>query len=532
MPALIAKLKVAIPFVRRLRLRQLRPESWYGAQSEERVVDINQLPFKSTFTFHLDLLLSPKDTLERLQRKISAKELYEQAAKDGIRKHLDLGECLAPFNKLVELELSYSILEVGMGYRWSLFGMSGKDVAPLRKIIANNPDIELLVLKGNLIHDDLCKPLTEALMLAKSLKKLVLAHNRISDAGISSLADLLLVQKSDDGKASGPLLKYLDLSNNSIGSAGALVIANALSVNSTLEVLKINMNDTIGDEGLARFFKTFTTDNFTLKQLNISGCNAAHETAAALAEAIRHYGTLNARITHEKELIKQGLMLSNAEITVKLDTETVAENEEEQSEDDRKDLKNRRKGKTTIISSKKPTTGKATPAMNRKLSAVPTKEKTKPTPPTTAGTKKTPASGSASGRKTGKSISPSGSSLQLRVQTASSEDSENQDAKQEEQTNNEAVAVPKPLTQKVEPILSNLPFPVGFTHISAQSNLFNDQPNGTLLQDALKQNQFILLCDLRGTNLSDERVRAINFELASRRLIEESTDWNISIEQI
>ena len=159
--------------------------------------------------------------------------------------------------------------------------ISDAGVTSIAEAIKVNKTLTDLKLSWNGFGDADATCIAEAIKVNKTLIHLFLSGDGIGDVGASSIAEAIKVNKK---------LKNLFLSSNGIGDAGATSIAEAIKVNKTLTNLQlfyINISDA-GATCIAEAIKV----NETLTNLNLSGNGIGDAGATSIAEAIKVNKTL------------------------------------------------------------------------------------------------------------------------------------------------------------------------------------------------------------------------------------------------
>ena len=122
----------------------------------------------------------------------------------------------------------------------------------------------------------------EAIKVNKTLQKLDINHNSISDDGAVAFSDGLKYNIS---------LQELNMSYNKITNEGAKMIGEAIKGNKTLQKLNISHNS-ISDDGAVAFSDGLKF-NISLQELNMSGNKISNEGAKMIGEAIKVNTTLH-----------------------------------------------------------------------------------------------------------------------------------------------------------------------------------------------------------------------------------------------
>lgn len=190
--------------------------------------------------------------------------------------HLDLQVLLGTTTGcLTSLSLTYGMLNVGMDYDRSLFGMKLSDCRTLAKALERTETLTYLNLSNNLLDDEKVRMVASGLVDNLSVTHLDLSHNRVADRGVRALAKLL------DSRS---VLAFLDLCDNQIHTEGGRALARALRGNHSLLSLNLRLNR-IGDDG-GRAICDVLRANQSLQQLNLSANELGPQTALSLAALI------------------------------------------------------------------------------------------------------------------------------------------------------------------------------------------------------------------------------------------------------
>lgn len=115
----------------------------------------------------------------------------------------------------------------------------------------------------------------------KHIRSLRLWRAGCGDAGVAAVAEVLR-----NGKTDVPLTQ-VEFMDCGVGPEGAAALGQALMLgaNSTLEVLRLDLNPGIGDAGVAQLCRGLRT-NRSLKRLTLGYCNVGPDGAAALASVL------------------------------------------------------------------------------------------------------------------------------------------------------------------------------------------------------------------------------------------------------
>ena len=148
-----------------------------------------------------------------------------------------------------------------------------------------NISLQELNMSDNKITSEGAKMIGEAIKVNKTLKKLYISHNSISDDGAAAISDGLKYNFS---------LQELNMSYNKITNKGAKMIGEAIKVNKTLQKLDISYNS-ISDDGAAAISDGLKY-NISLQELNTSYNGITNEGAKLIGEAIKVNTTLHTPI--------------------------------------------------------------------------------------------------------------------------------------------------------------------------------------------------------------------------------------------
>ncbi|KAJ3258060.1 T-complex-associated testis-expressed protein 1 [Boothiomyces macroporosus] len=235
MKGLTEELKIGAPFVETLKLGQLRPINIVPKGDDDEKI--------------------PAEALKLLEGK-----------KDEPLDHLNLGHILLHLGRLKDLSVYYgyvvfntSVLDCGINFSWSLFGMTMKDAITFSQGL---PSLNLvkMVIQASGVDDDRN-----------------LSHNQIKDSGARGVAKLLSSPKTT--------LQTLVLANNQISNEGVRCIGKSLQVNNTLLNLDLRLNHLYDYGGHLLFLCLIK--NKTLAQLDVSGNGLENRSVIALAGLLK-----------------------------------------------------------------------------------------------------------------------------------------------------------------------------------------------------------------------------------------------------
>ena len=157
------------------------------------------------------------------------------------------------------------------------------DLFALAAVLRVNTTLQGLVMDGCKLENQGLAIIVDALYAATNmpLENLYLRANMITDAGAESLSKFL---------ESNATLEKLDLSRNSIGTAGCVSIFHSFHRNGMTRIRCLNLSDNEVlelDEGNYGI-RPFLARNQTLRVLNLEGNFLHDETVASLANGVAH----------------------------------------------------------------------------------------------------------------------------------------------------------------------------------------------------------------------------------------------------
>ncbi|KAJ3099132.1 T-complex-associated testis-expressed protein 1 [Phlyctochytrium planicorne] len=205
-------------------------------------------------------------------------------ATDPPPDHVDVNIFFTQLTNLKTLQLYYGILDCGMNFKWTDFGMTMNDCGFLAAALKANRTLKSLTIQMSGIDDDKVRVLSSVLLENKTLERLDLSHNKIGDAGARGLSKLLT--------SADTVLTYLNLGNNKIGRAGAHALGKALQQNQVLEEIVVRMNK-FGDHGAAAFMAGLARGvmaNSKLKSLDISSNGLGADSVSILCALLKRNG--------------------------------------------------------------------------------------------------------------------------------------------------------------------------------------------------------------------------------------------------
>ena len=163
----------------------------------------------------------------------SCNNLVYKIELNQLPSHIDLNQILPLFNNLNEFNVVYKILNVGMSYDESLFGMKLTDALNLSKYLNQTKTLIKLSLCECLIDDETIHILCSGLEKNKTITSLNLSYNNISNVGCKRISKYL---KNTN------ILKHLNLKDNSIGNEGCIILSDIIKNIKNLNYLNLSMN--------------------------------------------------------------------------------------------------------------------------------------------------------------------------------------------------------------------------------------------------------------------------------------------------
>lgn len=156
-------------------------------------------------------------------------------------------------------------------------GIGFEDCKALSEVLGSSKTIELLSIGSNKLAPDSIQLIVDGLCHSTSLQKLFMHHSNFSSENIFSLASVLKVNTR---------LTTLEIQFCNIQGRDSVFIAKALKANTAtkLQTLKLAGNP-IGSEGAAAQFASMLHTNKSLAYLSLNGCSIEREGAVCLAGA-------------------------------------------------------------------------------------------------------------------------------------------------------------------------------------------------------------------------------------------------------
>jgi hypothetical protein len=129
---------------------------------------------------------------------------------------------------------THQVKDCGMGFKWSMFGMTSADAQMLGDALKYSSHLTRLTLHDSLVDDRKLRVVVTKLMGNATLEFLDLSHNIIGDKGARAVAKLIHGHSN---------IKELVLANNQIHGVGAQALGMALKgAESSLQALNLRLN--------------------------------------------------------------------------------------------------------------------------------------------------------------------------------------------------------------------------------------------------------------------------------------------------
>ena len=162
-------------------------------------------------------------------------------------------------------------------------GIGFQDCKSLSELLASSKCIEVLRIDNNSLSSDSIQLIVDGLSHNTSLEELDMSGSIFSSGNVLSLASVLRVNTR---------LNELHIENCNIQSSDSVYLANALEANTTtqLQILRLSDN-TIGSAGAVAFAAMLTT-NVILEDLYMKRCGFVGEDAVSLAGALTRNSTV------------------------------------------------------------------------------------------------------------------------------------------------------------------------------------------------------------------------------------------------
>lgn len=264
----------------------LSREGWSNCQIAEHGLTWKQLYFEQHLQERLENF-GWDDTRKRYEpNPVELRALLEEvtASQDYVfcleirqlLSHLDMEAVCLQLPNLTKLSLTYGVKQIGMKYERMLFGMKILDATALAKCAKNSDALTTLVLRQNLLDDDLLRMLMTGLMKNNSVTHLDLAHNKVTNHGARLLSKLLGAKS---------VLTALNLCDNQIHAEGGRYLGRGLRNNESMVDLDLRLNR-LTDEG-GRMLLDGLRENYMLSRLNLSSNSLEHQTTMALGALLR-----------------------------------------------------------------------------------------------------------------------------------------------------------------------------------------------------------------------------------------------------
>jgi len=154
-------------------------------------------------------------------------------------------------------------------------GIKAEGMGHMGKLIGSLPNVEEVVLSSNICDaEGMQGDFKSALANNKSLKSLYLAACRLGDKGVAALCDKSLQEH--------PSLQHLGLAYNRLEAAAAASINQVLVANKVLRFLDLSGNS-LGPRGAEQLVKGLKANSGALKQLSLAQNQIRLQGAKALA---------------------------------------------------------------------------------------------------------------------------------------------------------------------------------------------------------------------------------------------------------
>ena len=169
-----------------------------------------------------------------------------------------------PFNTSMLLDLAICLSDVSV-----------KQIKGLSSAIKKNKSLKRLNLSGNLMSDEAVGELAEALKINQNISEVKLNRCRITKIGGVTLAEMLKVNKS---------ITELYMNSNNILDEGAVAFADALYINNSLKCVSLGLNK-ITDKGFIELVESLII-NESLEKLYLEFNNISEVGAKVLLKAL------------------------------------------------------------------------------------------------------------------------------------------------------------------------------------------------------------------------------------------------------
>lgn len=197
--------------------------------------------------------------------------------------HIDFNPILLPLEYIEELDITYGMRNVGTEFTWNMFKLSVVDCRRLGKAILPLKLLKIFRLHGCAVDDDRVRALSQNLIKHKTIVELDLSHCLIADQGALCIAKLLLTQQS---------LRRMILANNKIGVTGAEGIGYALLQDGCCPLVHLDLRlNPLGHDGVMGIFRALVRGSKP-EEINIAACLFEDNTADRLCQVLMLNSTL------------------------------------------------------------------------------------------------------------------------------------------------------------------------------------------------------------------------------------------------
>lgn len=188
---------------------------------------------------------------------------------------------------IVRFRLTYGVASAGIAFSRGMVGFSENDAQVVRQILRRYTALEVLRLPLNGLQSSHVRMIASGLVENISLRVLDLSQNRLTDDAVEPLALLLYRQDFP--------LEELHLGDNELRNESAVLLADMIAVNKTLQVLSLEANK-IGDaEGGAVLVRAIPFHP-SLTELYLGNNRLGTHTAEAICEVLPSLTSL--RVLH------------------------------------------------------------------------------------------------------------------------------------------------------------------------------------------------------------------------------------------
>lgn len=187
---------------------------------------------------------------------------------------------------ILSFRLTYGVAKRGVRVGVAdMIGFSDEDAAAMRQLLRHYTALECLRLPLNRLQDRHVQMIAAGLASATALRVLDLAQNSLTDVAVVEAVSVLLSRPDLP-------LEELYLQDNKLGDGAAASLAEALQLNKTLRILRLQQN-CIGDAAGGALLVQALAVQPTLEDVDLSNNQLGQSSLTALAEVLPRLSRLS-----------------------------------------------------------------------------------------------------------------------------------------------------------------------------------------------------------------------------------------------